>query len=286
MFYGALPLGYTSAGSAVAGGYGAGAGAGAGMAAGSSSGSGFSLTNTVAGGLISMFGAKRQNAANAREARRAREWSERMSNTEVQRRVADLKAAGLNPMLGYSGSASTPAPAVARYENEAESGVRGAHSASQMAAIQAQLNAINASTRKTTAEAQLLESQVPHSSRAATAAADKLQDEVTRLGQDIERADIEREHFKRMIPLLERAQALVNRGLASGLSRKALEENVSSMFNVPFEYAGEIMEKLGEFGSYSGGKVADFVEWLRDLPERAKDKYDQVERDSRAGKYR
>lgn len=97
------------------------------------------------GGLFGYKGQKDTNVASAQQAQKQMDFQRDMSNTAVQRRMADLKKAGINPILAGSKEASSPAGAMAPVGNPASVALANATSA-------ANINNIKANTIKTLAE--------------------------------------------------------------------------------------------------------------------------------------
>lgn len=199
----------------------------------------------VGGSLIDAFSTSSANKANIKLAREQMDFQERMRNTEMQARVKDLLAAGLNPMLAYTlGGASTPGGARPEVQpvtrNTGDRLVAAITSAAQVNNLKAQTAATNMTAEKTAQEAReamyradILKESVPYSALSAKYNFERLTHEVNlareqvfKIGREIELQDIEIDdikpwQIKKMQPIIEAYQGYLAK--AAGLKIPQLE---------------------------------------------------------------
>lgn len=109
----------------------------------------------LAGGLLGLAGGIFTNNSASKQASENRQFQEDMSNTAHQREVADLQAAGLNPLLSVNSGASVPSGNVAPVVNPVSSAMDAASSAMQLRTSAANVDAIKASADASRASAAL-----------------------------------------------------------------------------------------------------------------------------------
>ncbi len=120
--------------------------------------------------LAKGIGQNRTNKMNRDQARINRRFQERMSSTAIQRRMADMRAGGINPVLAARFDASTPPGAMAQMKNVGGAAVEGytsakaiqnqtAMTAQQIAESESRIGLQGAQTEQAGQQTQLLQIQ-------------------------------------------------------------------------------------------------------------------------------
>jgi len=100
-----------------------------------------SIAGPLVGGALSFFGGERANSANQKMAQSQMDFQREMRATQYQAAMADMRMAGLNPILAYkTGGAGTPSGTSAVMQNSVGAGVDAFNSVTNSAATYKKLD--------------------------------------------------------------------------------------------------------------------------------------------------
>lgn len=215
-----------------------------------------SLGSSLIGGLFGHSAQSAANKANIQMNKENRQWMEKMSNTEWQRGVQDMKAAGMNPMLAFSqGGASSPsnsAPTVIPEDAMARAVSSAGSNAIQAAQGIANIKLTEAQKEKTLAEA---ESARQFSASSWT----RYNSEITRIEEEIKNlkstrglTEAQHKQVTDMLPeLIALTRAQTGAATAAGQQSGALAE-LSRLQKPEMQAQAELWKALNEKGKAAG----------------------------------